>query len=258
MLDRFDLKGRVALVTGAVRGLGLEIARAFGEAGARVYINGSDQSRAEFAAERLRKENLDVLPMVFDVADEAAGDAALSELFARQGRLDILVNNVGARFRKPIEKIGSAELAKMLDINLIAAFVLSKRCAAMMIPGQYGRIINISSTAGQRGRTGDAAYIISKGGLNALTRALAAEYGPHGITCNTIVAGTFLTETNEGRFTSESALQWFQNRVLLQRAGQPPEIAGAALFLASPAASYVTGITLPVDGGYLIAGQTPP
>ena len=250
----FGLAGRVALITGAARGLGFEIARALGGAGAVVYINGSNRDRAQLAAERLTGEGIRALPLAFDVTDEAAGDAALDELFASQGRLDILVNNVGMRFRQPLDKIGSAEIRTMLDANLVAAFMLSKRSASLMIKGNYGRIINISSVASERARAGDAAYIVTKGALNSLTRALAAEFGRYGITCNAIVPGTFRTETNEEILKAESMQQWFQSRVLLRRVGEPWEIGGAALFLASPAAGYVTGISLPVDGGYLVAG----
>lgn len=250
----FGLEGRVALVTGAARGLGLEIARALGGAGAVVYVNGSNRDRAQLAADRLKGEGIEAWPLAFDVTDEAAGETALTELFAKQARLDILVNNVGIRLRLPLEKIGSTEIRTMLDANVVAALVLSKRCASMMAQGNYGRIINISSVASERGRAGDAAYIISKGALNSLTRVLAAEFGRYGITCNAIVPGTFLTETNLEALKADGMQQWFQNRVLLRRAGEPWEIAGAALFLASPAAGYVTGISLPVDGGYLVAG----
>jgi gluconate 5-dehydrogenase len=158
------------------------------------------------------------------------------------------------RFRQPLDKIGSAEIRTMLDANLVAAFMLSKRSASLMTKGNYGRIINISSVASERARAGDAAYIVTKGALNSLTRALAAEFGRYGITCNAIVPGTFRTETNEEILKAESMQQWFQSRVLLRRVGEPWEIGGAALFLASPAAGYVTGISLPVDGGYLVAG----
>jgi gluconate 5-dehydrogenase len=249
----FDLTGRVALVTGAARGLGFEIARALGGAGATVYVNGTDQGRAQAAVDRLAGENIKAAPAVFDVADEAAGAQALDGIFAREGRLDILVNNVGIRFREPLDKIGGADLHKMFAANVAAAFLLARQAAAMMKKGDYGRIINISSVAAQRGRVNDAAYIIVKGGMNAMTIALAAELGPSGITCNAVMPGTFATETNKAAFDSDFARNFFKTRVLLQRPGEPWEIGGAALFLASPAASFVTGLLMPVDGGHLVA-----
>jgi len=248
------IEKRVVLVTGSARGLGLEIARALAEAGAVVYINGRDRHRLQLAVERLRKENIEVLPVVFDVADEEAYDAALDEILASQGRFDVLVNNVGIRLREPLDKIDGAAIRNVLNHNVVAPFMLSKRCAPMMAKGNYGRIINISSAASERGRSGDAAYIIAKGALNALTLALAAEFAPQGITCNAILPGAFLTETNAEAFKVKEMQERLQSRILLGRAGEPWEICSAALFLASPGARYVTGILLPVDGGYLAAG----
>ena len=152
--------------------------------------------------------------------------------------------------REPLASIGSDELRHMLNVDLVSAFSLAKLAAPIMARGGYGRIINISSVAAMRGRRGDAAYIIAKGGMNAMTRSLAAEFGPMGITCNAIMPGGFLTETNEN-LKSPAMQQMFKERMPLGRAGEPPEIAGPAVFLASPAASYVTGICLPVDGGTL-------
>jgi len=250
MLQEFSLEGRVALVTGSARGLGFEIARGMAAAGARVYINGTSEERLAQAVDRLNGLGVTVSAACFDVADEAPAAAAIDGIFAEAGRLDILVNNVGVRMREPLDKIGSAELRHMLDVDLVSAFALAKRAAPLMAQGGYGRVINISSIAGERGRIGDAAYIIAKGGMNAMTRSLAAEFGPLGVTCNAIMPGGFLTETNE--FMKTPAMrEMFKARMPLGRAGDPPEIAGPAVFLASPAASYVTGICLAVDGGAL-------
>lgn len=248
----FDLTGRVALVTGSARGLGFEIARGLAAAGAKVYVNGTDQGRAQAAVDKITAENGKAAPAVFDVADEAAGAKMLDDIFAREGRFDILVNNVGIRFREALDKIQSADLHRMFGANVAAAFLLARQGAAMMKKANYGRIINISSVAAQRGRLNDAAYIIVKGGMNSMTIALAAELGSSGITCNAIMPGTFATETNKAAFDSDFARNFFKTRVLLQRPGDPPEIAGAAVFLASPAASYVTGLLMPVDGGHLV------
>jgi gluconate 5-dehydrogenase len=136
-----------------------------------------------------------------------------------------------------------------VDANLIAPMMLAKRAAPMMIKGNYGRIINVSSMASQRARIGDAAYITVKGGLNSMTLALSAEYGMHGITCNAILPGGFATETNREAMKTDYVKAIIRNHTFLQRPGEPWEIGGAALFLASPMASYVTGVLLPVDGG---------
>jgi len=254
MLESFGLDGRVALVTGAARGLGLEIARALARAGATVYINGTNEDRLLTAVQRLQTEGLSVKPALFDVSKEDLAEAALARIFSDEGRFDILFNNVGARLREPLDRIDRADMARLFDVNVLPAFSMSKQAAAMMAKGGYGRIINISSTASERGRSGDLAYITVKGATNAMTRAMAAEFAPTGITCNAILPGPFLTETNEEAFSAPGMKEWFHTRVLLQRPGKPLEISGAAVFLASPAASFVTGISLPVDGGYLAAG----
>jgi len=253
MLQEFSLEGRIALITGSARGLGFEIARGMAVSGAKVYINGTSEDRLQRAVHRLEAAGASAAPLCFDVTDETMAAAAIERITMETGRLDVLVNNVGVRMREPLDKIGSAELRSMLDVDLVSAFTLAKLAAPHMAKGGYGRIINISSIAAQRGRAGDAAYIIVKGGMNAMTRSLAAEFGPYGITCNAIMPGGFLTETNENLKTP-AMQEMFRTRMPLGRAGNPPEIAGPAVFLASPAASYVTGICLAVDGGALATG----
>ena len=250
MAADFRLDGRVALVTGSARNLGYEIAKAYAGAGATVYVNGTHEGRLQAAVESLATQGLTVRPALFDVTDEALTAKEIDRIAAETGRLDILVNNVGVRMREPLEKIGSAELRHMLDVDLVPAFALSKLVAPHMERGGYGRIINMGSVGGERGRRGDAAYIIVKGGMHAMTKALCAELGPMGITVNAILPGGFLTVGNENLAT-EQMQQAIRARMPLGRSGEPHEIAGAAIFLASPAANYITGILLPVDGGAL-------
>ena len=240
-----SLAGRIALVTGASRGLGFEIARRIAEQGARVWLNGRGASAVEAAAERIGP-NARALP--FDIGDDQASAAAFARL-AEDG-LDILVNNVGQRDRRPLGQLRRADMAAMLSTNLVAPFDLARRAAPLMQAREYGRIINITSIAADIAR-GDVLYTASKGGLAALTRALAAELGATGITVNAVAPGYFATEAN-GEMTADPEIaRHLARRTSLGRWGEPSEIAGAVAFLAAPEASYITGHTLAVDGGYL-------
>lgn len=250
----FHLRGRVALVTGASRGLGLAMAQALAAHGAQVWLNGRDSTTLPQALERVQAAaalggSAHTLP--FDVADEAAASAALQQLLDQAGRLDILVNNVGQRRRQPLEELPAQALRELLQTNLVSAWYLCREAARPMRAQGFGRIINVTSIAGPIARAGDAAYTTSKGALEALTRALAAELGPHGINVNAIAPGYFATDTNAAMAQDAGVAQWLQQRTSLGRWGQPDEIAGAAVYLASAASSYVTGQTLVVDGGYL-------
>jgi gluconate 5-dehydrogenase len=248
----FDLAGRVAIVTGGGRGLGLAMAAAMARAGASVHITGRDADALAESAGRLANEGLAVRPLPFDVGDAEAGRAAIDGVASQEGRLDILVNNVGQRFRAPVEAIGTDEMSAMLAVNVAAPFLLAKAAAVHMARGGYGRIILLSSSAATRARAGDAAYIASKGAIEAMTRAFACEWGRHGITTNAISPGPFATETNEAMTHDPAVQRIIQTSSPLGRWGEPHEIGGACLFLASPAASYVNGAVLAVDGGISI------
>ncbi|NVJ93409.1 MAG: SDR family oxidoreductase [Methylocystaceae bacterium] len=235
----FDLTGKTALVTGASRGLGLEMAKALSQAGAHVFLNGRDE-------DILKKEcaQLDnATPLAFDVADAQARQDA----FAQLSQLDILVNNVGMRDRRTLHEFSLEDVHQMLDSNLVAPFEMARLAAQMM--GKGGRIINVTSIAGHIARMGDAVYTASKAGLTGLTRALAAELGPHGITVNGVAPGYFATEANQAMTKDPDVLKFLEGRTSLQRWGQPEEIGGTCVFLASNAASYITGQIITVDGG---------
>ena len=240
-----SLEGRIALVTGAARGLGFAIAQRLARAGASVWLNGRDRAALGDAADRIGG---DARVLAFDIGDDYATAAAF-ETLAEDG-LDILVNNVGQRDRRSLAQLRREDMAAMLATNLVAPFDLARRAVPLMEARGYGRIVNITSIAAEIAR-GDILYTASKGGLAALTRAFAAELGGTGITVNAVAPGYFATEANEEMSTDPGIAQHLERRTSLGRWGDPGEIGGAVAFLASSEASYITGHTLAVDGGYL-------
>ena len=240
-----SLEGRIALVTGAARGLGFAIAHRLARAGASVWLNGRDRAALDDAADRIGS---DARVLAFDIGDDYATAAAF-ETLAEDG-LDILVNNVGQRDRRSLAQLRREDMAAMLATNLVAPFDLARRAVPLMEARGYGRIVNITSIAAEIAR-GDILYTASKGGLAALTRAFAAELGGTGITVNAVAPGYFATEANEEMSTDPGIAQHLERRTSLGRWGDPGEIGGAVAFLASSEASYITGHTLAVDGGYL-------
>ena len=247
-IERFSLSGRVVLITGATRGLGLAIARGMAAAGATVGINGRDPARAGEVASSIP----DAFPAPFDITDLGAGAAAMRAIVAEHGRLDCLVNNAAVRDRRTLEEIGPEDFRRLIETNLVAQYELSRVAARHMAARGQGRLVFVSSMVGPRSFQGDPAYVASKGGLEALMRALAVELGQKGIAANAIAPGFFLTDGN-APFFSQPRVVDLAKRIPLRRFGQPDELVGAVVFLASDAASYITGQVLTVDAGLSVA-----
>jgi len=249
MRNLFDLSGRRALVTGGGSGLGFAIARGLAEAGASVVINGRNRDRLGHAAEQLWRDSLAVEVSPFDVTDPDAVAAAVAAL-ERERPLDILVNNAAVNQRGPLDRFSDDDWRRLITANLDGPFFLTRAVVPAMKSRRRGKVINICSLASDLGRPNIAPYAVSKGGLRMLTRALAVELAPFNVQVNGITPGFFDTEMNAALVADREFSAWVERRTPAGRWGKPQDLAGAAVFLASAAADFVTGHLLAVDGGF--------
>ena len=249
----FDLAGRVALVTGGGSGLGLAIARGLADAGARVALNGRNRAKLDAAAAELADQGVNARIQAFDVADEAGVAEGFAALERELGPVDIVINNAAVNQRKPLDEFSLAEWRAVQGTNVDGAFLVTRAALPGMKARRRGKIVNICSIASDLGRPNIVAYAASKGALKMLTRALAVEVAPFNIQVNGIAPGFFKTEMNAPLIANAEFSAWVERRTPAGRWGVPPEIAGAAVFLASGAADYITGHILQVDGGFAAA-----
>jgi len=249
----FDLSGRVALVTGAYRGLGFSIARGLAQAGATVILNGRKPEELAKAAKALTDAQLKADIAVFDITDRDAIRAGVDAAVARHGGIDILVNNAGIQRRGPLVDFSQKEWDDVIATNLTAPFAVSQAVLPGMIARKRGKIIHIASLMSELARPTVVPYTAAKGGVRQLTRGMAVELAPMGIQVNAIAPGYFATEMNRALIDNAEFNAWVCKRTPAGRWGQPDELAGLAVFLASGASDYMTGQMLVMDGGMSVA-----
>lgn len=245
----FDLTGKVAVVTGASRGLGQQFGRALAKAGADLVITSRQAADLEPFQAEIESLGRKATPMQLDVRSEESiqqfGDAAV-EAF---GKVDVLVNNAGCNVRKPSLEVTWEDWNLVVETNLRGTFFVAQAMARHMVPRGSGRIINIGSVTSVFGYAGLAPYCASRGGTKQLTMSLADDWGPHGVTVNCLAPGWFKTEQNKVLYENQAWHDYLVDRIPLRRPGQPGDLEGAVVFLASDASQYITGQTLLVDGG---------
>ena len=253
MAQIFSLQGRVALVTGASRGLGFAMAQGLAQAGALVVLNGRDAATLALRRADIEAAGGQAEIAAFDVCDGLAADAAMDAILARHGRLDILINNAAFGVPRDFFDISDDDWRLSLNVALDSCFRLSRKAAAGMVAQGWGRIIMISSVNARIGRATNTPYITAKAGLEGLARGMATELATRGVTVNCIAPGYMATDINTKFREQPGQYEWIRNRTPMKRWGAPEDLMGAAVFLASEASAFMTGQVMVIDGGMTVA-----
>ena len=248
-LDLFDLSGKVAIITGASRGLGQYLTRALAHAGADVVVTSRTVESLEPITREIESLGRKVLPLPLDVRDQQSILDMVEAAYDHYGKFDILVNNAGCNVRKPAVEVEWEDWNLVVNTNLRGGFFVAQAVAKKMIPARYGRIINIGSVTTVNGYAGITPYCASRGGVKQMTMSLADDWGQYGITVNCLAPGWFKTAQTKVLYDNQEWVDYLVDRIPLKRVGQPHDLDGTAIFLASDASAYMTGQTLLVDGG---------
>jgi gluconate 5-dehydrogenase len=249
VLSSFQLNGKLALITGSSAGIGFALARALGQAGAHVVINGRNAQKVSAAVQTLKDEGLAVSESVFDVTNAKSVSEAVQQIESQVGAIDILVNNAGMQIRGPLHEYKDEDWHTLMRTNLDSVYYVGKTVAQKMIPRGRGKIINICSVQSELGRPGIAPYTASKGAVKMFTKGMAIDWGQFGIQVNGIGPGYFKTELNQKLVDDPQFSSWLVGRTPSRRWGDVEDLGGAAVFLASDASKFVNGHILYVDGG---------
>lgn len=246
----FDVEGKIVLITGSSRGLGLAYAKGYLEAGATVVMNATGKEKLAKAVEDFVGQGYKAYGYCFDVSDEQQVKLAVEQIEKEVGPIDILINNAGIHRRNLLINMTGEEWRKVVDVNLTSAFLVGQAVAKKMLERKKGKIINITSLNAELARANIANYSSAKGGLKMLTKSMATEWGRDGITCNAIGPGYIETELTKPLTEDAEFDSWVKKEVPLGRWGKPEDIVGTAIFLGSPASDYINGYTIYVDGGW--------
>lgn len=249
MDNQFDISGRIILVTGSTGGIGRTLCEGFARRGAHVILNGRDINRVAGEVDRLRELGLQADGLAFDVTDAQAARNAVDEVETSIGPIAVLVNNAGIQHRKPLEEFEHERWRALFETNVSSAFYVGQAVARHMIPRKAGRIINIGSVQSELARPGIAPYTATKGAIRNLTRGMCTDWARHGMQINAIAPGYFRTDMNTALVADPAFTSWLETRTPARRWGNVEELVGAAVFLASDAASFVNGQTIFIDGG---------
>ncbi len=250
MQNVFDVSGKRVFITGSSRGIGLTLAKGFAEYGATVILNSRKQEDVDRQVEALRQSGASVYGYAFDIGDGKAVAENIARIEVEVGPIDVLINNAGIHRRAPLAEMSEDDWNTVLHVNLTAAFLVSKAVVQGMMQRKHGKIINISSLNAEGSRPTIGNYCASKGGMNALTRSMATEWGQYNIQANAIAPGYFRTELTQKLVDDPQFDAWVRQEVPLGRWGELEELIGTAVYLASSASNYVNGFTIRVDGGW--------